>query len=560
MERECSQCRRVFAVAPDELEFLPRMAFTLGGRRLEIPPPVECPECRLQIRTAHRNEENLYHRTCDRTGRRIVSLYAPDAPCGGPYTVYGQEHWHADGWDALAYGRSFDFSRSFFEQFSALQKDGPRLALVTIGNENSPFTTGTGYCKNCYLINCSEYCENCYYGKLLQKCCDCIDCAYAYDSTLCCQCFDIHNCYGCTYLSYSRNSADCWFCEDLIGCSNCLFCANLRQKEYHIHNKRVSRTEFAARLADLAGSYAAFESAKRTWHALRTARLHKYANIVSCENCTGDFISGSKNCIDCYDVNDSEDCRWVCVGVNVKDVYDSSNVYLRQELDYQMLGTIDAFHCAFSIYTFHSRDVLYSDHIYHSADLFGCCGLKRKRFCILNRQYSEVEYGLLAARIVDHMQKTGEWGRFFPARCSPFAYKQSLASQYQPLEKSEALARGWYWRDEDRSSYGEARDASGLPDRIEEAACDICTCALRCITSGAPYRIIQPELDLYRRRKLPVPRECPRVRHKAREALRNRRRTWARSCARCQAELQTSFEPGRKEVILCERCYEGELR
>ena len=40
---------------------------------------------------------------------------------------------------------------------------------------------------------------------------------------------------------------------------------------------------------------------------------HKYANIMKSENCTGDFIINSKNCAECYDMSESENCRYVQV-------------------------------------------------------------------------------------------------------------------------------------------------------------------------------------------------------------------------------------------------------
>jgi hypothetical protein len=40
---------------------------------------------------------------------------------------------------------------------------------------------------------------------------------------------------------------------------------------------------------------------------------HKYANIMKSECSTGDFIINSKNCIECYDMSDSENCQYVQV-------------------------------------------------------------------------------------------------------------------------------------------------------------------------------------------------------------------------------------------------------
>lgn len=555
MTHYCVQCKITFEVAADELSYLKRVAFRFGDAAFEFPPPAECPECRLQIRTSHRNEQHLYAGVSSLSGDRIISLYADQAPLGPPYLVYNSEEWHSDSWDALTYGRAFNFGRSFFEQFADLQKSVPRLGLVTLNNENCPYTTGTAYCRNCHLISCSENCENCYYGKLLQHCRDCVDCSYIYNSELCYECFSVYDCYDCKYLSYAKNCANCWFSENLIGCHNCLFCTNLQRQTDCIFNKPVSADEFKSAVSALGGSSARFADAKNTWLGLRRQRIHRYANITNSENCSGDFITNSKNCLDCFDVSDSEDCRYVCVGVNVKDMYDCSNVYLKQELCYQMMGTIGTYHCAFSTYAFHCHDVIYSDHVFDSANLFGCVGLRRKSYCIFNRQYSEPDYHALAAKIIRHMQETGEWGKFFPPRLSPFGYNESLAFDYLPLSQEQVEERGWHWR-EQPALERKIKQYPAFPDRIADVDDDICRLTFLCGESGREFKIIPQELKFYRRNELPLPHRSPLQRHFDREKLRNKRQVWQRFCERCGASLRSNFDPQSPEIVYCEECFE----
>lgn len=77
--------------------------------KIKVPEPTHCPECRNQRRLAFRNERTLYRRKCDKTGKDIISFYAPNAPV----VVYDQTVWWGDAWDPMDYGREFDFSRSF---------------------------------------------------------------------------------------------------------------------------------------------------------------------------------------------------------------------------------------------------------------------------------------------------------------------------------------------------------------------------------------------------------------------------------------------------------------
>ena len=71
---------------------------------------------------------------------------------------------------------------------------------------------------------------------------------------------------------------------------------------------------------------------------------------------------------------------------------------------------------------------------------FGCIGLKHKKYCILNKQYSEDEYFQNVSMILDEMVARGEWGEFFPVKYSPYGYNRSGATLYEKLTKNQALA------------------------------------------------------------------------------------------------------------------------
>ncbi len=468
----------------------------------------------------------------------------------------------------MSYGRDFDFTRPFFEQFSELQKDVPRVALISLGNENSPYTTGTGYCKNCHLINSSEYCEDCFYGKLLQTCKDAVDCTYLYDSQLCYQCFSVYKSYHCIYVSYSNNCSDCYFSENLTGCRNCFLCTNLSNKEYHFMNKPLSKEEYVKRVNEFLGSHQNFEQAKKLLQKLKLDRVHKYANVVSSEQCSGDFIQNSRNCSNCYDVTGSEDCANVWVGVEAKDCFDCSNIYVKPQLGYQFLGTIEGYHVAFSTYVFHSSDVLYSDQIYNCKNVFACAGLKKKEYCILNKQYTKEEYEKLVPKIIEHMsarggsasggKETPEWGQFFPVKFSPHGYNDTLANEYYPMAKEQVLAKGWNWQEEKQDTSYQGPEGT-IPDKITDAPDDIVSKILRCEVSAKPYKVMKQELAFYKNQGIPIPRKCPDQRYDERLKLRNQRKVYERTCMKCSAPMQSTYDPKRPEKVYCEKCYVAEI-
>jgi len=159
------------------------------------------------------------------------------------------------------------------------------------------------------------------------------------------------------------------------------------------------------------------------------------------------------------------------------------------------------------------------------------------------------------------MRKTDEWGEFFPVALSPFAYNETVAQEYFPLTKGEAVKRGWQWRDEkdEMPKVSKVIPAAKLPMRINDIPDDITNWAVECASTGRPFRIIKQELDFYRKMRLPIPHFHPDERHKSRMALRNPRRLWTRSCGKCGEEIRTTYAPERPEKVYCENCYLQEL-
>ncbi|MBI5414022.1 hypothetical protein HZA38_00720 [Candidatus Peregrinibacteria bacterium] len=139
----CPECNASFQITQFEKEFY---------EKIGVPPPKHCPDCRLIHRVIFRNEQKFYKRECDFTKKNTISLYPPSSPV----KIYTVETWFSDKWDPMEYGRDFDFSKSFFEQYRELSFAVPKPSLTQLQNENSPYTTGTGYCKNCYLMENSR--------------------------------------------------------------------------------------------------------------------------------------------------------------------------------------------------------------------------------------------------------------------------------------------------------------------------------------------------------------------------------------------------------------------
>lgn len=181
--------------------------------------------------------------------------------------------------------------------------------------------------------------------------------------------------------------------------------------------------------------------------------------------------------------------------------------------------------------------------------------MKRKKYCILNKQYTKEEYEALVPKIIEHMRKTGEWGEYLDPSLSTMGYNETLAQEYFPLTKEEVLQRGWKWFEEDEKKDSYLGPPVNLPETIDDVQDDICNKILQCEKTGKPYKIIPQELSFYRRMKLPLPRHCPDQRHLDRLSQRQPRQLWERTCQKCSNPIRTTYAPDRPEIVYCESCY-----
>ena len=554
MNKTCTACSAEFEILDKDLEMLEELSPKFGGVKYSFPPPTQCPDCRLQRRMAQVNQLNLYETKCAKSGDRIISNVHPDSPI----TVFKQEVWYSDDWDPLDYGREFDFSRPFFEQWHELMLAVPRPSLLTgyEFDENCEYTNHAGKNKNCYLIFDSDENWDSYYSYSINQCKNCSDCFRTRKSELCYECVDCVKCYSSAYLQDSDNCSDSMFLKNCTACRNCLMCSNLKNKEYHVENKPVSKEEFEKFRAIL-GSHQALQQAKQRFDTLKIEFPQKFMHGLQNEDVLGDYIVNSKGAYKCFDSEDMWDCRY-CYQVfmplkNSMDIHecgDGERLYECGVMGYQ------AFDCAFSHHILGSiNNIYYSSFCPHSKNCFGCSGARRKEYCILNKQYTKEGYEEMVARIIEYMKTTGEWGEFFPIEVSAFGYNESLVQDYYPLTKDEVKANGWNWFDGlEKIDQAEGMPVA-VPDSIGEVGDDITDQKLTCETSGKQYKIIPQEIEFYKQLNLPLPRKCFFERHKERQALRNKRVLHDRTCDKCGVDITTTYEPERPEKVYCEKCY-----
>jgi len=569
--KNCKQCEKEFIVEDEDLKFYENISPTFDGQHFAIPSPTLCPDCRMRRRVAWRNERNLYKRKCDLCQKQIVALYEQESP----FTVYCQECFWSDKWDPTKFALEYDSSKSFIEQVKEIQKKAPRLALLNSLSENSEFTNHSARNKDCYLVFSSFECERIMYCQKTRNSKDDLDCNMCfYGSELCYECFLIENCYSLKYSVSCKDCSNSNFLFDCVGCKNCYMCYGLRNKQYYFENEQLTKEEFEQRIPNL-GSREVRDRERAKFQEFTKDAVHKYARFTNCEDSTGDDLINCSKCINCYNVEKAENCKNFENGELINwgvDCYGAGNP---GEYLYECHGVLDGHNCAFLHASYHSTRMFYCDNCHSSQDILGCVSMKQSQYCILNKQYSKEEYEKKAAEVIENMKESGEWGEFFPMSMSPFAYNETLAQQYFPLEKNQIEAIGANWREikhepADVNTVIPHDDISIYINSKEEVD-RLLASAIKCSESGIPFRILPQEMVFYLKEKIPIPVLHYNQRHLAREKNINPRKLYHRKCmnegpsfaattdGRCTNEFETTYAPERPEKVYCESCYQKEI-
>ncbi len=576
--RQCQNCEQDFTIEPEDFSFY---------EKIKISSPTFCPECRTVRRLCWRNEMSLYKRKCGVPGHNemIISFIHPEEKL----TVYDSSFWWSDGWDPFSYGKEYDFSIPFFTQWKELINNVPIQCLSNIKATNSDYCNVAEESRDSYMSSASWKIEKTLYCNRISETRECSDSYILHRSELCYEDVVCSDSYHLLYSLKCKSCVDSYFLYDCVGCTNCFGCSNLRNKSHCMWNEQLSKEEYNRKLTEYnLKDYTTLLELKNKFKELYLKSLHRFAVQIKTVGSTGDNLEGAKNCKICFDISGNveyaKNSHWLAV--NVKDVYDSGPGIGLAELVYESFDTgIGNFRNLFTSVVYSSNDVEYSFNCHGCSNLFGCYGLRNKKYCILNKQYSKESFNELKPKIISHMNempyvdKRGiiyKYGEFFPAELSTFCYNETQAQDYFPISKERAIEMGYRWRDKKVNEYSITIESKDLPNDLKDVDDSITKEIIGCENKekassycrGA-YKITIDELNLYRKIGVPLPHLCFFCRHEDRLKMRNPMELWHRSCmcnkenhehdGKCLNEFETSYAPERPEIIYCESCYNKEV-
>ncbi len=573
--KHCQNCKQNFTLESDDFLFY---------EKINVPPPTFCPDCRAQRRMNWRNEHNLFKKKDEATGEMIFSVYHPDSPI----KIYNNEYYLSDAWDAMDYGREYDFSRSFFEQFNELMLAVPAKSRNISRDINSDYSNNAGDLKNCYLCFNVNNAEDCAYGVRFNR----MRNSYSFGT-----CSTSDNCYetfNITDSSNVQNSVDCadaisvYSSIDCRNCQNCIGCVGLRNKSYYIFNNPYTKEEYAKKFKELnLGSHAARQNVIQQMLEIYRTFPRKYMHTMKCEDVSGDYVFGSKNVHNSWLILKSQDVKYSQDLRYTADIFDTIVGLELENNSYENtavgLGSSEIKFC-FECHPA-NLDLEYCISCSGSSHLFGCVGLRKKQYCIFNVQYSKEEYEVLKARIIEQMKKVPyfdtkgraySYGEFFPAEHSPLAYNETIALEFFPLAKEAALERGFIWRDPVEKDHIPTVASQDIPDHINDVPDLYLNETIECAHKGTcnhgctkAFRIIRPELEFHRQKQIPLARICPACRYHERLQFRSPMKLFARVCScteqehghtgHCMNSFESTYSPEGKELVYCESCYQKAL-
>ncbi len=574
--RTCQHCQNAFTVEAEDFDFY---------KKIEVPAPTFCPQCRLRRRTTWRNERTLYSRPCDACKKPTIGAYAPEAA----FTVYCRECWWADNWDSTSFGKEYDFSRSFFEQYKELLSRVPRIALVATQNIDSDYANYSLSNKNAYLCFASHYNEDGAYLQYSNRTKNAYDCLHVSNNAeFVVDCNYCTHLYRCAHLTYADSCSDVILGYDLRGCDHCFGCVGLRQKSYYIFNEQYSPEEYKKKVDEITTSKKSFTNAREKFKILKAQFPRVFAYQRKCIDCTGNDLEEGKSLHNSFSIRNSEEAKYLWINcVNVKDSMDMNNIaYDPVELSYECQGMTNSTNMKFCDASWNGDTFLeYCNLCFSSQNLFGCVGIKGKKYVILNKEYLPEEYESVIEKIKKQMMEIPyvdaqgieyRYGEFFPSELSPFAYNETIAMTYYPITKEEALAGGYKWRDEIDRGYKltiESKDLSGNP---EEYSQDLTKEVIGCGHGGTckdkctrAFRLLPGEIELYKSLGIQLPTLCPNCRNMERINARGPFLLFPRGCmcdmvthghaGKCDNKFKTTYSPDKSEIVYCEKCYQSEI-
>ncbi|MFH1404814.1 MAG: hypothetical protein ABIH21_01795 [Patescibacteria group bacterium] len=367
---------------------------------------------------------------------------------------------------------------------------------------------------------------------------------------------------------FIRECRECMNSSFLFDCRNCEKCfgaTNKRNKKYLFWNEQLSEEEWNKRVSEIdLGSRKVMNECREKFDVLvRKAVWPENFNEKS-ENCIGDYMTNCKDCKYIYYGTDGSQnnywCAWAMERAEgnafVAEPAASTNTYYSSALEkcYNCLFCYWVARCQNSEFLIDSLDCDYC---------FACVGLRKKKYCIFNKQYSEDEYWQKVDELKCAMLECGEYGEFLPAKFNP-GYPPECGSVHYYLAPPEFIKQvnSLEFDPESEGAIGEelinasdVKDVSELPDHARDLD-GWAGAALYDPAFKRRFSLLKPEVEFYKKNSIAPPSEHQIERVRKLIMTSNSAVMEESKCNKCSKELIVAVnDVYRERNIYCKDCY-----
>lgn len=544
----CTDCHTEFTITDAEINLY---------RKTGICIPSNCTTCRWKHHMAFWPFGKFRAGISDLSGERLIT----NLPENARYPIFTSKEWWSDAWDPTLYAQDYNPDKPFFEQLKELQEKVPRPHQQGAQSVGCEWCDDAWESKNCYLSRSTKNAENLLYGYRAIDVKDSIDVSHVFTLD---SCYDCGYCFSSYNLLFSKNCRECIdsaFLFDCRNCSNCFMCYNLRGKSYCIENEQYTKEEYEQKITEInLGSHVNLEQYKAYYaEILKKQAVHRENFNIKTYDSVGTYMTNCNNCTNVFCWEESENCMNCLRGLKTKDSIDLVGCWLTELCGNNSCCT-NAYCAKYSIWCDGLRYCEYCDQCLEVDYCFGCVGLRKKKYHILNKEYSKEEYEILTQKIISDMKMRGEYGKFPPYSLGLCPYNFSTAAIYFPdVDKKFIEEKGGYWEDI-TSQKIEGIQTSELPDSIDSVDESITKQALICPVTGWRYNISDAELAFLKRKNIALPRVHFDVRTKDRLRPMSQTESEPYTCTYCSNEIQAYYPKNwGYERISCIDCYQKNI-
>ncbi len=529
-------------------------------RRFNVPPQKICTNALWRWMGYYDAGFQFWWNKHAETGKPVLSFHHP----ASGIKVLPDVEWHAKDFSTIT--QNIDPLRPFFDQLRAFELKVPFMAtfnrvepensisLFSFGDRNSYFTFASA-AERCFFVCGAFQAQG---SSLMHLATQVTDSHWVLKS---------QRLFRCSYVRESLDCIDSAFLFDCRNCQNCFGASNKRNRQYVFMNEQLTKDEYERRMTGIdLGKRSEVQMYSQMFDDLLKREGVWPENFnVNTQESTGEYLVNAVRCTLCYDGNDA-----------ATDQYHTCWSYGVNQNNAHMWGSVDNTDCYMCVSSPNSNKTKFSYRSFRLdncefcmmcsdlRDCFGCIGLKKRQFCIFNKQYSEQEYWRLVDEIKCAMLERGEYGTYLPTtlsstfvpECGSVIYGGATVEDLKPFGGNPFDAEAEGATGADRVDPAKARRREEIPDSIDELSDEWIGVPIYDEVAKRTFTFLRPEVEHYRRLRIAPPNiHFIRRLHEVSHAGQVTAFTSA-TCAECKKVLTVAKNvryPERR--IYCHSCY-----